>query len=170
MNKWGSVNYGNCISYTAGGGGGVWGQWWFEVRMVTSQGTNSRDGRPGNRSLSLLFAGMGTICRTEPAEIPGARGEPFWGMRSRLAQGLWDQREQCFATKSGFLVHSDTHLKPMIFKTGHKRAVRRLWKSHFWKLSQIISTRPPVLPFCHYSSQAASPFNCLRCLGKKTCT
>lgn len=126
MNKWGSVNYGNCIISTAGGGGGgggVWGQWWFEVRMVTSQGTNSRDRRPGNRSLSLLFAGVGTICRTEPAEIPDARGEPFWGMRSRLAQGLWDQREQCFATKSGFLVQSDIHLSAWFSKWG----TRELW-------------------------------------------
>ena len=124
MNKWGSMNYGNCISYTAGGGGGVWGQWWLRYGWwpLTEQ-TDSRDGRPGNRSLSLLFAGMGTICRTEPAEIPGARGEPFWGMRSRLAQGLWDQREQCFATKSVFLVHSDIHLSPWFSKWG----TRELW-------------------------------------------
>ena len=25
----------------------------------------------------LLFAGMGTVCRAEPTEIAGVRGEPF---------------------------------------------------------------------------------------------
>lgn len=29
-------------------------------------------GRPGNRSLSIA-----AICRTEPAEVTGGRGEPF---------------------------------------------------------------------------------------------
>lgn len=34
-------------------------------------------GRPGNRSLRLLFADMGTICKTELADMTGGRGESF---------------------------------------------------------------------------------------------
>lgn len=31
----------------------------------------------GTEASHLLFAGMGTVCRAEPMEIAGVRGEPF---------------------------------------------------------------------------------------------
>lgn len=34
-------------------------------------------GHLGRKASNLLLARMGTICRTEPAEITGGRGEPF---------------------------------------------------------------------------------------------
>ena len=144
----------------------------MEVRMVTpgSEWADSRDGRPGNRSLSFA------VCR-DGDRLQGwanrdcrcARGA-IWGMRSRLAWGLWDQREQCFATKLVFLAYSDVHLSPWFSKWG----TRELWGScghpsfgsylkslvsgHWSCCSIVIPPRQHLF------------FKRLRCLGKKTCT
>ena len=136
--------------------GSVWDQWWWKYGWwpPESEWADSCDGRPGNRSLSFAVCrDGGTVCR---AVCRGARGA-IRGMRSRLAQGVWDQREQCLATKSVFLAHSDIHLSPWFSKWG-TRELWGSWTSLFWKLSQITSIRPLELLFHRYSSQAASLF------------
>lgn len=73
--KYGNVSYGNCISYTGGGsalseGGARHGG---EPGELPGNGQDAMmGGRPGNRSLSIA-----AVCRTEPTEMTGRRGEPF---------------------------------------------------------------------------------------------
>ena len=60
--------------------GSVWDQWWWKYGWWPpgSEWADSRAGRPGNRSLSFAVCrDGGTVCRAEPTEIAGVRGEPF---------------------------------------------------------------------------------------------
>lgn len=49
----------------------------------------------GTEASHLLFAGMGTVCRLSQQRLQVCEGSHS-RMRSRLAQGLWDQNNACY--------------------------------------------------------------------------
>lgn len=135
------------------------------ARWTLKEQTESHDGRSGNRSL-LLAAGPGTVQDWASRGYGWERGA-IWGTRSRLAQRLWDQREQCFSIS--FPVSFNIHLNSSFSKWG----TWELWRGDGYPtfgncLNSLVQKCVQVLlPSYYPSSQASSPFRCLRCLGKK---
>lgn len=86
----------------------------------------------GAEAPHMLLAGLGIICRTEPAEIVGVRWEP---VENGKQMSLGIETMLCYQVIfPGSFRHTS---KPAIFNMGHKRTLRKWRISHFWKLSQI---------------------------------
>lgn len=154
--------------------GSTWGQWWWRWGWMGSQmNSQGTDRKP---RWQIWEQKPLTCCwvrdYVQDCTSRGYRWErgAIWGMRSRLAQRLWDQREQCFSIS--FPVSFNIHLNSSFSKWG----TWELWRGDGYPtfgncLNSLVQKCVQVmLPSYYPSSQVSSPFSCLRCLGKKKCT
>lgn len=178
MSKHGDVSCANSISYTGKGSAlSEFGARYGGEGQVNSQGTDWTpwwEGDPAAEAAQLLLAGLGTVCRTESPEMTGGTGGAVGGMRSRLAQGLCDQGEQCFSTKSVCLAHWNIPVSSWLSKWGTGPLCGRGAHLTFRNRanSRTITGMCPGHRDCRsiIASHGHDLCSCRRCFSKKLCT